>query len=99
VGGFRSDAPHLLAELRAGLEASNAAQMQRAAHTLKSIAAEFKAAEVVAQCRELERLCNDGVPSDCMQRVVEIERLYEQLSIELEALAEWACRASALGGP
>jgi signal transduction histidine kinase/CheY-like chemotaxis protein/HPt (histidine-containing phosphotransfer) domain-containing protein len=90
VGGFLSDAPHLLAELRAGLAANDVEQVQRAAHTLKSIAAEFKAAEVVARCRELERLCRDGMPSDGAQQVAEIESLYEQLCGELEALAEWA---------
>jgi HPt (histidine-containing phosphotransfer) domain-containing protein len=99
VGGFLSDAPHLLAELRAGLAANNVQQVQRAAHTLKSIAAEFKAAEVVAQCRELERLCRDGMPPDCAQRVAEIERLYTRLCSELETLAEWARQAPAVEGP
>jgi signal transduction histidine kinase/DNA-binding response OmpR family regulator/HPt (histidine-containing phosphotransfer) domain-containing protein len=99
VGGFLSDAPHLLAELRAGLASNNVQQVQRAAHTLKSIAAEFKAAEVVAQCRELERLCRDGIPSDCAQRVVEVERLYARLCSELEALAEWARQPPTIEGP
>jgi signal transduction histidine kinase/CheY-like chemotaxis protein/HPt (histidine-containing phosphotransfer) domain-containing protein len=99
VGGFLSDAPHLLTELRAGLEDNNVQQVQRAAHTLKSIAAEFKAAEVVAQCRELERLCRDGMPPDCAQRVAEIERLYTRLCSELETLAEWARQAPAVEGP
>jgi CheY-like chemotaxis protein/HPt (histidine-containing phosphotransfer) domain-containing protein len=98
VGGFLSDAPHLLAELRAGLSTNNVEQVQRAAHTLKSIAAEFKAAEVVAQCRELERLCRDGMPSDCAQRVAEVEGLYARLCSELEALAEWARQAPAPEG-
>jgi signal transduction histidine kinase/CheY-like chemotaxis protein/HPt (histidine-containing phosphotransfer) domain-containing protein len=99
VGGFLSDAPHLLAELRAGLAANNVQQVQRAAHTLKSIAAEFKATEVVAQCRELEHLCRDDMPPDCAQRVVEIEHLYTRLCSELETLAEWARQPSTVEGP
>jgi signal transduction histidine kinase/CheY-like chemotaxis protein len=56
VGVFREDCARLVAELRAGLEAGAAADVRRAAHTLKGMVAFFGAAAATAAAARLEAL-------------------------------------------
>jgi HPt (histidine-containing phosphotransfer) domain-containing protein len=57
---FLEDSPRLLEEVRAAVAAGDAAELKRAAHTLKGAASNFGAAAVVAVCLELEAMSRSG---------------------------------------
>jgi CheY-like chemotaxis protein len=54
------ECPKILADIREGLASTNATQVQRGAHTLKSSADVFAARGVVAAARRLEEIGRDG---------------------------------------
>src|SRR5436190_22668809 len=56
VGLLRADAPPLLEALSSAHKEGDAPRMQRAAHTLKGLAANFGAQRAVAAAAEVERL-------------------------------------------
>jgi HPt (histidine-containing phosphotransfer) domain-containing protein len=57
---FLADAPNLLATVRRALEQQDAAELRRAAHTLKSNGATLGAEEFSELCRELEERAKSG---------------------------------------
>jgi HPt (histidine-containing phosphotransfer) domain-containing protein len=60
IDQFVTDSPALLAAARKGLEARNAEEVRRAAHTLKSNAATFGANELADRSRSLETAAKVG---------------------------------------
>jgi CheY-like chemotaxis protein len=79
VDSFLTDAPPLLAEMRGGLADGDAGRLRRAAHTLKSNAAEFGANTLAGRCRDLEELARveklDAVYGLLAAAEVEFERV------------------------
>jgi CheY-like chemotaxis protein/HPt (histidine-containing phosphotransfer) domain-containing protein len=73
IDQFAVDAPGLVAAARAGLEAGDAGEVYRAAHTLKSNAATFGANQLVDRSRRLEQAAKDGSLDDGADRLAEIE--------------------------
>jgi HPt (histidine-containing phosphotransfer) domain-containing protein len=73
IDQFAVDAPGLVAAARAGLEAGDAGEVYRAAHTLKSNAATFGANELVDRSRRLEQAAKEGSLDDGADRLAEIE--------------------------
>jgi GAF domain-containing protein/DNA-binding response OmpR family regulator len=60
VDQFLTDSPALLAAARGALDAGDADEVRRAAHTLKSNAATFGATELAERCRMLELAAKEG---------------------------------------
>ena len=58
---FFADAPPLVERIAAALEQGDAGQLERAAHSVKGLAANFGAAYVVASAARLEDLGRRGV--------------------------------------
>lgn len=83
VDTFLQDAPQLLAELRASLQAQAADRFRRAAHSLKSNGQTFGATEVARLARELEL---GGLPPDA-SGVDALQAAYGQAAAELKAMS------------
>ena len=84
---FVADTPGLVAAARAGLDAGDAEEVRRAAHTLKSNAATFGAHELAGRSRELEDAAKRGMLEDGSARV---DAMARELHIVREALpAVW----------
>jgi GAF domain-containing protein/DNA-binding response OmpR family regulator len=84
---FVADAPRLVAAARAGLDAGDAEEVRRAAHTLKSNAATFGAHALAGRSRELEDAATRGALEDASEQV---DAMASELDLVLEALpAVW----------
>jgi CheY-like chemotaxis protein/HPt (histidine-containing phosphotransfer) domain-containing protein len=86
IDTFLADVPTLLTTLRHALEAGDAAEVRRAAHTLKSNGATLGAADFAEACRILEQQAKDGRLEEAPVLLGRIEQ--EQVSLEraLEAV-------------
>ncbi|TMK37627.1 MAG: GAF domain-containing protein, partial [Actinobacteria bacterium] len=80
---FVADTPDLIAAARAGLDADDAEEVRRAAHTLKSNAATFGARGLAGRSRELEDAAKRGMLEDGPARV---DAMARELDIVLDAL-------------
>jgi GAF domain-containing protein/DNA-binding response OmpR family regulator len=84
---FVADAPRLVAAARAGLDAGDAEEVRRAAHTLKSNAATFGAHALAGRSRELEDAAKRGALEGASEQV---DAMGSELDLVLEALpAVW----------
>jgi GAF domain-containing protein/DNA-binding response OmpR family regulator len=84
---FVADAPRLVAAARAGLDAGDAGEVRRAAHTLKSNAATFGAHALAGRSRELEDAAKRGALEGASEQV---DAVGSELDLVLEALpAAW----------
>jgi len=70
---FVIDSPALVKAARHGLEAGDADEVRRAAHTLKSNAATFGANELADRCRRLEADARSGTLDDGLARIDAID--------------------------
>jgi HPt (histidine-containing phosphotransfer) domain-containing protein len=80
---FVTDSPALVAAARKGLEAGDADEVRRAAHTLKSNAATFGANELADRSSRLEAAAKAGTLDDARERIdaiaEELERVHAAL--------------------
>ncbi|MCC7702964.1 response regulator [Janthinobacterium sp. GW460P] len=87
---FHSDAPRLLGQLEVAAEASDAAALQLAAHTLKSSCANVGALGLSATCREIEQYARGNDVGSALQHIrgiqQELDRVLAALAIEKETL-------------
>jgi len=87
---FYSDAPRLLGQLEVAAEASDAAALQLAAHTLKSSCANVGALGLSATCREIEQYARGNDVGSALHHIrgiqQELDRVLAALAIEKEAL-------------
>jgi len=87
---FYSDAPRLLGQLEVAAEASDAAALQLAAHTLKSSCANVGALGLSATCREIEQYARGNDVGGALHHIrgiqQELDRVLAALAIEKEAL-------------
>lgn len=79
IDGFLADAPKLVADLRHGAAAGDAAVVRLAAHTLKSNAAEFGAVALRDLNRALEQAAKKGVFDGAAEQVAAIEQEFERV--------------------
>jgi CheY-like chemotaxis protein/HPt (histidine-containing phosphotransfer) domain-containing protein len=86
IDGFLEDAPHLVADLRRGLDTSNAATMRLAAHTLKSNAADFGAAQLRDHAQTLEQMAKTGALDDATELVTKLEQEFACVQQALETI-------------
>ena len=84
VGDFLDDAPAQLAGLRSAIETGDAAEAQRAAHTLKSNGAALGALGFSGLCRELELSAGQGALDERSATVEELELEWERVRAALE---------------
>ncbi len=76
---FASDAPNRMDDIRAALEASDSAELSRAAHALKGAASNVGAEALSDACFVLEQSCLQGQwPADAGQQVARLCELAEQ---------------------
>ena len=87
---FYSDAPRLLGQLEVAAEASDAAALQLAAHTLKSSCANVGALGLSATCREIEQYARGNDVASALQHIrgiqQELDRVLAALAIEKEVI-------------
>jgi CheY-like chemotaxis protein/HPt (histidine-containing phosphotransfer) domain-containing protein len=86
IDAFLADAPALVATLRSSLDSSNAEELRRAAHTLKSNGATLGAGEFAELCRTLEQRAKSNELDGASELVDRIEQEYRQLEGALSAL-------------
>ncbi len=86
IDTFLSDAPALVATLRTTYEQSQADELRRAAHTLKSNGQTFGAGRFSELCRELELRARSDELDGAAELVDRIEREYAALEQTLTAL-------------
>jgi PAS domain S-box-containing protein len=86
IDTFLADLPTLLATLQHALEEGNAAEVRRAAHTLKSNGATLGASDFAEACRVLEQQAKDGRLEDAAGLVERIEEERSSLERALEAV-------------
>jgi HPt (histidine-containing phosphotransfer) domain-containing protein len=80
------ECPKLLNEIREGLASTNAKQVLRGAHTLKSSADLFAAESVVIAARRLEELGRDGDLVAAVDVLAELEIEVAQLMEAVDAV-------------
>jgi HPt (histidine-containing phosphotransfer) domain-containing protein len=81
---FFADAPPLAERMAQAIEQNDAAQLERAAHSLKGLAANFGAAQVVSCAAQLEEFGRQRSAAQGARALVELHRdlatLFEQLA-------------------
>lgn len=90
IHDFLEDGEDLLGNIRSALEGGNAAELERAAHTLKSSSATFGAIEAAQVCKELEEQGKHGQldKAGTQAKLGELEKLFKTVSKELLAYIE-----------
>ena len=82
---FLEDAPGLLQAAADAVEQRNAEETQRAAHSLRGLAANFEATEVMSAADRLEQIGQAGQLQDAPEALSQLEEAVRNLSTELEA--------------
>jgi PAS domain S-box-containing protein len=85
VHTFLREAPALLETLRGALEAAEAQQLRRAAHTLKSNGEVFGATRLAELCRELEAMAKAGTLMAAAELLSRIDEEYARVEGALRA--------------
>ncbi len=88
VDEFLTDANELMDEIRASIEAASARRLQHAAHTLKSSAALFGAAEMSMTCEELESMGADGRLDDASTTLSRLDVQFAAVTEDLRKQVE-----------
>jgi HPt (histidine-containing phosphotransfer) domain-containing protein len=83
---YLTDSAALLATLRQAIADANAAEVRRAAHSLKSNSASFGADPLASLCRELEVRARDGLLDDAPEQLAHIEAAYTEVERQLRSL-------------
>ncbi len=83
---FLDDAPKLIKEMEAALEANDAGSFRRAAHSLKSNSATFGALHLSELARELEMMGKENRLADTGNRLPELEQAYRSAATALKGL-------------
>ena len=86
IDEYFADTPRQLTAIRLALATGNTAELQRAAHTVKSNSASFGAMRLSEMCKELEDLGKHGVLDGGAERLALVEAEY--------AAVQWALRAA-----
>jgi HPt (histidine-containing phosphotransfer) domain-containing protein len=84
IDSFFKDAPRLIADAQRSWEQGQAADLRRAAHTLKSGSATFGAMVLSALARELEYKARDGALEGADELLTRIQAAYAQAKAALE---------------
>ncbi|MFO0900295.1 MAG: Hpt domain-containing protein [Pirellulales bacterium] len=82
---FFADAPPLVERIALAIERDDAGQLERAAHSVKGLAANFGAAQVVASAARLEDLGRQGFAAEGASALVDLQNALAKLFEELAA--------------
>lgn len=85
---FFEDSPHQIAAMHAALASRNAAELRRAAHSLKSNSASFGAMDLSARCKELEMMGKDGALEGAGAQIALVAAEYDRARAALETIQE-----------
>jgi HPt (histidine-containing phosphotransfer) domain-containing protein len=85
VATYRTDGADRIAEMRSALAAGAAADLQRAAHTLKSSSATLGAVGLAEACRAVEHAARDGALEGLSDPIDAIASEFEEVVAALEA--------------
>jgi HPt (histidine-containing phosphotransfer) domain-containing protein len=88
VETYLDDAPRLLGELDAALEAQDAETFRRAAHSLKSSSATFGASRLSDLARQLEMFAKDQKLSEAASMLPAVEEAFHAVEAELKGLQQ-----------
>jgi PAS domain S-box-containing protein len=88
IEDFYQDAPKLMAEARRRWEVGQAAELRRAAHTLKSSSATFGAMALSELARELEHKARDGALENAEELLARMDGAFMQARAALEGLSK-----------
>jgi two-component system sensor histidine kinase/response regulator len=94
IEAYLASSPELIDSMQQAIASSEAAALQRAAHSLKTGSAGFGALAFAAQCKELEDIGKGGKLDDAESKVVALEAGYAGVATALQARVE-----SARSGP
>lgn len=83
IDSFMADAPKLLDQMNQALGEANAADLKLAAHTLKSLANNFGAAELARYCKTLENLGRVGELNGAAEYIERAAAEYAQVRLAL----------------
>lgn len=86
IDTFLDDAPKLVSQIRAALEAQDADSFRRAAHSLKSNAATFGAARLAELAKELELLGKENRLGETGTKLTLLDEAVKSASEELKGL-------------
>ena len=92
IATYLGDSPGLVAGMRSGLASGDAAEVRRAAHTLKSTSATFGASRLASVSREIEAAA-------AVDEIAGLGSQVEAAAAEYEAVAEALRAAAAERGP
>ena len=81
---LRDDAPRRFGEIQSGLSSGDLAQVQRAAHSLKGLVANFGAERAQAAAARVEQLAKHGDPEAIPPSLAELKEAVQQLVAALE---------------
>ena len=80
IDTYLGDAPKLIAAMRDAINARNAGDLRRAAHSLKSNSANFGATALTRLCKSLEDLAKTGTIEGAADLLAPIETEYAQVT-------------------
>lgn len=86
VQTFLAEGPRIMDALRESVRSNDRRSLNRAAHSLKSTAATFGAANLSRLCRDLEKVSETEWPADAAARAKAIE---EEWGLVRADLASW----------
>lgn len=86
IDTFLEDAPKLIDEIRAALNANDADSFRRAAHSIKSNASTFGASQLAALAKELETLGKENKLQETGDKLGVLQAEYESVRQELDGL-------------
>jgi len=87
AGFFLEDAPQLVCQLQAGIEAGSVEQTVRSAHSLRGLASSFEAIPVMKLTSEIERLGRSGDFSRLKDLINDLDAEMSRLTVELQRIA------------
>jgi HPt (histidine-containing phosphotransfer) domain-containing protein len=79
VGLLRTDSPRWLSVVSAAQREGDPGRLQRAAHTLKGLAANFGAARAVAAAADVEQMAKSQQTAGLPAAVIELEKALDEL--------------------
>jgi CheY-like chemotaxis protein/nitrogen-specific signal transduction histidine kinase len=86
IDSFLEETPPLVDTLCQALGQEDAAELRRAAHTIKSSSKDFGATALAELCQELETMGKAGTLDGASELVAQVEDGYEQTRVALEAV-------------
>ncbi len=84
IDTYFQDTPQLLADMRTALQAGNAPNFRRAAHSLKSTSANFGARRLAAICKEMEDQGKAGVFDGAVEKLALAEATFASVKAALD---------------